>query len=830
MSGKCPTRLGHLERQDGAMLNNYAFFRRWRRVVPMLATAALLASSVASTPASAQILPLGPRTFTVIENDDVDNGSCTETHCSLRDAINAANFVPFCLLSQQPCRNLINFQFGLAQPLNVVVTSPLPQITGSITIDGNNLPTFQTIRLPNGQTFLLEIDHPGHVQISGNLSAGGDGLALAHSSSAVGTIVNNLQVNGFSGSGIHMKSAGNALNNDNITNNGSGVLMDAGNNLVRGSTITDNRGTGVAAGNSSQGTGIFGNTITGNSGDGVIGSGITVGSAIATDRNVISGNTGCGVRVASVIAPSATVAGNFIGVDATGTSALANIQGGVCAFAGGVTIGGSAPGTGNVISGNGNASDTNLFVGHGITVDSSVGSGSSVIQGNLIGTNAAGTAAIPNAKNGINITGFQTSTSDSLSPNVTILSNVISGNGNNGIRLFGGFKHVVQSNLIGTDSAGTGSIPNQFAGIFIDDARSVTVGMPLSGGDPSQANVISHNFTSGVEVTSATQGSVNSVGNTVRGNNINSNTRLGIDLIPLASQQGFGVVTQPVPVHPDNGPNRLQNLPTLTAAVRTTSNSADVLVVAGNMFTNLVAGNLLVDVYANSSCDLSGFGEGQQFLGSAVASPVATTVGGQLTGFAAFTAVIPTNPRLADGTAITATVTSMARGDTSEFSKCFVVDIGTGAPRLTPNSATVALEQEFTYTYTWTLPAPRPWRQLSDLQLRLRDPGSNDVPLLVRWDETPNTFRLFNADSGKFEPAGLPGDNNTLAYHGVRFDLSHSAVLGSGPSGQTVTLTIPLILNHQFAGHTFAVEVAATDDNGQRADFAPAGTLTVLDN
>src|SRR5437870_9364577 len=111
MSGKCPTRLDHFERQDGAMLNNYAFFLRWRRVVAMLATAALLASSVASTPANAQIIFVGPRTFTVIENDDVDNGSCTDTHCSLRDAINAANPLPVCLLFQQPCRNLINFQF-----------------------------------------------------------------------------------------------------------------------------------------------------------------------------------------------------------------------------------------------------------------------------------------------------------------------------------------------------------------------------------------------------------------------------------------------------------------------------------------------------------------------------------------------------------------------------------------------------------------------------------------------------------------------------------------------------------------------------------------------
>ena len=452
---------------------------RARRTASLLAVAALLASSVASPPANAQVLLPQPRTFTVINNDDADTGACTDTHCTLREAINAANYVPSCLLFQQPCRNTINFQFGLAQPLTVTVTSALPQITGSMMIDGNNLPTFSTVIL-NGQPFQIEIQHPGHVQVIGN-SGLGDGLVLAHTSSAIGTLVTNLQVTGFGGAGIHMRSTTNTLTNDNLSGNGSGAVADQINNLIRNNIVTNNTHAGIAA----SGGSVFGNTITGNGGNGVQGGGITVGSPAVADRNIISGNTGCGVSGANI------VVGNFIGVDSSGATAQPNGQDGICAFGGGVTVGGSAAGAGNVIAGN---------TGNGIRVDASIGEANSIIQGNLIGTNAAGTAALANALDGVFVTGSQSSVSDPLAPNVSILSNVIAGNGHNGIRIFGGFKHVVQSNHIGTDASGAASIPNQFNGVFIDDARSVTVGMPMSGGDASQANVIAHQFGAGVSV------------------------------------------------------------------------------------------------------------------------------------------------------------------------------------------------------------------------------------------------------------------------------------------------------------------------------------------
>ena len=65
------------------------------------------------------------------------------------------------------------------------------------------------------------------------------------------------------------------------------------------------------------------------------------------------------------------------------------------------------------------------------------------ISGNV--TDSSG-AAVPNAKDGIHVTGNSLGgTSDSLVPSVSVLSNVISGNGNNGLAMFGGFKHLVHA-------------------------------------------------------------------------------------------------------------------------------------------------------------------------------------------------------------------------------------------------------------------------------------------------------------------------------------------------------------------------------------------------
>ena len=73
-----------------------------------------------------------------------------------------------------------------------------------------------------------------------------------------------------------------------------------------------------------------------------------IGGTSAADRNVISGNSLGGVHL---IAANSTVEGNYIGTDASGTFAVGNGDEGILVQGQNTTIGGTAPGAGNVIAG-----------------------------------------------------------------------------------------------------------------------------------------------------------------------------------------------------------------------------------------------------------------------------------------------------------------------------------------------------------------------------------------------------------------------------------------------------------------------------------------------
>jgi titin len=84
--------------------------------------------------------------------------------------------------------------------------------------------------------------------------------------------------------------------------------------------------------------------------------GNTVGGLASGARNVISGNWLDGVWLAGAGATTNLVVGNFLGTDVTGKSPLGNGRAGVgISDAPGNTIGGASQGAGNVISGNGDA-------------------------------------------------------------------------------------------------------------------------------------------------------------------------------------------------------------------------------------------------------------------------------------------------------------------------------------------------------------------------------------------------------------------------------------------------------------------------------------------
>jgi hypothetical protein len=112
---------------------------------------------------------------------------------------------------------------------------------------------------------------------------------------------------------------------------------------------------------------------------------VMIGGTLSGAGNLISGSTQFGISFGGG-STTAIIQGNYIGTDVTGTTAIPNLGGpGVLLNnAAGATIGGSAVGAGNVISGNGQS---------GIMADNGTGH---VIQGNFIGTDVTGTLALGN--------------------------------------------------------------------------------------------------------------------------------------------------------------------------------------------------------------------------------------------------------------------------------------------------------------------------------------------------------------------------------------------------------------------------------------------------
>ncbi len=301
-----------------------------------------------------------------------------------------------------------------------------------------------------------------------------------------------------------------------------------------------------------------------------------------------------------------------------GTAAVANGVGIIFNGPSNVVIGGTDPADRNLLSGNSSGSGSAIqALGDGF-----------VIQGNLIGTDAAGTSAIPNVYNGGALTISASNTL--IGGTADGAGNVISGNTGSGIST-GGSNITVQGNLIGTTASGAGALGNSYQGIFLDGAA--TIGGPGAG----EGNVIANNQLGGVWI------AANTTGAKVRGNSIHDNGgggHLGIDFLPLGvSLNDAGDAAFP------------PNFPEITGVTASS--------VSGTL-NGKASSDFDIDIYASPSCSPTGYGEGQSYLGS---TPVTTNGAGNVT----FTATV-TVPA---GQKVTATATgTAAAGSTSEFSQC----------------------------------------------------------------------------------------------------------------------------------------------------------------
>ena len=121
------------------------------------------------------------------------------------------------------------------------------------------------------------------------------------------------------------------------------------------------------------------------------------------------------------------------------------------------------------------------------------GSHGNVLNGNFVGTTASGDGAIPNGDDGLLIT---SEGGDNL-----VRENVFSGNARSGIELGGNASGVtVLPNIVGLNSAGDAALPNGGDGLLIDDsAHRNIIGGTLSSVIPQ--NTFSGNRGYGVAIT-----------------------------------------------------------------------------------------------------------------------------------------------------------------------------------------------------------------------------------------------------------------------------------------------------------------------------------------
>ncbi len=238
----------------------------------------------------------------------------------------------------------------------------------------------------------------------------------------------------------------------------SGIFMDGvfTNNRIQGNRIgTDQEGLFPL------GNGAYGIRIQ-NSGSSQIG-GVNSGSG-----NLISANGRSGIFLEESGAGNNKILGNFIGTDASGAMALGNGGHGVEILLSSFNqVGGSVPGSGNLISGN-------HLSGVLIYGDSVSGN---EIQGNLIGLDISGTKPLGNEAHGIHllrIVGHPHWGTQDVGPSGTLIGgvsaaarNYISANGQTGILLEGkGIHHTqIQGNYIGTDKLGTQALGNHAQGV-----------------------------------------------------------------------------------------------------------------------------------------------------------------------------------------------------------------------------------------------------------------------------------------------------------------------------------------------------------------------------
>ncbi len=346
------------------------------------------------------------------------------------------------------------------------------------------------------------------------------------------------------------------------------------------------------------------------------------------------------------------IAGNYIGTDASGTVDKGNANVGVFLHYDENLVGGTNPQDRNIISGNGsNGIQIGLIqISYDFPTDNQ-------IIGNYIGTDVTGTLDLGNAGNGIYLSRAKATLVD---------RNVISANTAGGIWVFYGPVDGTEiiRNAIGVGSDHATPLGNGSFGIFLigDIMENVLIG----GTSQQNANTIAYNGFDGICVSHGTAGIDIAI------NYIFANTLLGINLVAphepvrdyiiespnhhgYAIPDDYGTVAQNDygTNDADTGANGLQNYPLITSA----HNEEGSLIIAGYLDSQANT-TFTLRFFSNSNADLSGYGEGEIYVGT---TQVTTNNAGKATFEVSYATTLP------EGHSVTSIATDNT-GNTSEFS------------------------------------------------------------------------------------------------------------------------------------------------------------------
>ncbi len=364
------------------------------------------------------VVSFGPvDAYTVNTTDDIDDGTCDEIHCSLREALQAANV--------DPGRDFVFFDIPGPGPHTISFLSPLPAITDAVEIDGYTQPgasaNSKAMSSGNDAVLLIELD-------GSDVDTSADGLSIQ----APWSTIRGLVVNRFGGNGIAVENSHSAQ--------------------IEGNFI----GTDVA-GTAGAGNGKYGILLTSES--------TTVGGMAAEARNIIADNRWGGIAIIGSELTNNFIVGNFIGTDRHGTRALGNDGDGIFVYQDSIPVvyGGDSYIEGNLISGN-------LFNGISICHGSDLHIGN-----NYVGTDATGTVPLGNTHHGMRV--FSESRSIKIGPGVIdgvgqMTPNRIAYNGGDGIYIESGsaininYNSIVSNFGLGIDLGGDGVTAND---IFDED-------------------------------------------------------------------------------------------------------------------------------------------------------------------------------------------------------------------------------------------------------------------------------------------------------------------------------------------------------------------------